>query len=389
MEYWAVIWGGVIMIITGFMLWNPIATTRFLPGEFVPAAKTAHSAEALLAFLAILIWHFYWVHLKTFNRSIFTGSLTHEQMLHEHAAELEAIEAGRIPPPPSLVVKLRRERIFVPVASIAIAVGLAGLYNFVTFEQTAITTVPPAETVVAFIPATPTPTATPSPTPLPTATPPGGVGGPVSVPLISHSLGGRENCLECHAASGPLPYPEDHAGFPVSTCTVCHSTGQDNPPPAAVRHKIEGREDCLRCHELDTLPESHQAGAFTSDTCLICHTPEETAVAAANPRSDTEVVANPTDEANARVGDVSFSGDILPLLQDNCGMCHSTMGKGDLDVTSYEALVQGGANGPAFVPGSPDESQLVKTMQEEHFRKLEEPDLQKLIVWIAAGAENN
>jgi hypothetical protein len=100
-------------------------------------------------------------------------------------------------------------------------------------------------------------------------------------------------------------------------------------------------------------------------------------------------VANPTDEANARVGDISFSGDILPLLQDNCGMCHSTMGKGDLDVTSYEALVQGGANGPAFVPGSPDESQLVKTMQEEHFRKLEEPDLQKLIVWIAAGAENN
>jgi len=40
-EYWALIWGTVVMIITGFMLWNPIATTRFLPGEFVPAAKAA------------------------------------------------------------------------------------------------------------------------------------------------------------------------------------------------------------------------------------------------------------------------------------------------------------------------------------------------------------
>jgi cytochrome b subunit of formate dehydrogenase len=48
-EYWAVIWGTVIMVVTGFMLWNPIATTRFLPGEFIPAAKVAHGGEGLLA----------------------------------------------------------------------------------------------------------------------------------------------------------------------------------------------------------------------------------------------------------------------------------------------------------------------------------------------------
>ena len=52
-EYWALIWGSVLMILTGFMLWNPIATARFLPGEFIPAAKAAHSAEALLAALAV------------------------------------------------------------------------------------------------------------------------------------------------------------------------------------------------------------------------------------------------------------------------------------------------------------------------------------------------
>jgi cytochrome b subunit of formate dehydrogenase len=138
-EYWAVIWGGVLMAVTGFMLWNPIATTNLLPGEFVPAARAAHSAEALLAFLAIIIWHVYWVHLKTFNRAMFTGQLSHAQMEEEHAAELEEIEAGLTPSPPALETRLQRQRIFTPVASVATIVMLIGLYLFVTFEQTAIT----------------------------------------------------------------------------------------------------------------------------------------------------------------------------------------------------------------------------------------------------------
>ncbi|MCS7039976.1 MAG: hypothetical protein NZP34_10260, partial [Caldilineales bacterium] len=75
MEYWAVIWGTAVMIITGFMLWNPITTTKFLPGSWIPAAKAAHGGEALLAFLAIIVWHVYNVHIKTFNRSMFTGKL--------------------------------------------------------------------------------------------------------------------------------------------------------------------------------------------------------------------------------------------------------------------------------------------------------------------------
>jgi formate dehydrogenase gamma subunit len=385
MQYWAVIWGGVIMVITGFMLWNPVATTRFLPGEFVPAAKAAHSAEALLAFLAILIWHFYWVHLKVFNRSMFSGHLTREQMQHEHAAELEELESGRLPPPPLPEAKLRRERIFVPIASIVTAVGLVSLYGFVTFEQTAITTVPPAETVAAFIPATPTPTATPSPTPPPTPTPPGGAAEPVSVPLITHPLGGREDCQECHALTGPLPYPENHEGWPVSSCTVCHSTEQENPPPPPVEHKLQGREECLKCHELDTLPDSHQAANFDNDNCLICHAPVEQAVAEANPAAEPE----PTEEAAPPVGQVSFAADILPALEENCSTCHGSIAMGELDATSYEALLKGGANGPSIVPGAPDQSSLVTVIQGEHLGALPEPDLQKLIAWIAAGAENN
>ena len=93
-EYWAVVWGTVIMIITGFVLWNPIATARLLPGEFIPSAKAAHGGEALLAILSIITWHLYNVHIKHFNRSIFTGYMGRELMEEEHGLELAELEAG-------------------------------------------------------------------------------------------------------------------------------------------------------------------------------------------------------------------------------------------------------------------------------------------------------
>ena len=271
-EYWAVIWGGVLMAATGFMLWNPIATTSLFPGEFVPAARAAHSAEALLAFLAIIIWHVYWVHFKTFNRAMFTGKLTREQMLAEHAAELAEIESGNTPPQPSVEEIRQRERIFMPAASVVSVVLLIGLYGFVTFERTAITTLPPAEVVQAFIPATPTPTSTPRPTPVPTPTP---IGGPQSVPIINHPIQGREDCLFCHATDGLVPNPPSHENYTVETCQVCHSTEAENPIPARISHRIERREECQRCHDEDLQPASHLEVDFSDQDCLLCHLPEE------------------------------------------------------------------------------------------------------------------
>lgn len=141
-EYWAVIWGTVIMVLTGFMLWNPIATTQFLPGQAIPAAKAAHGGEALLAFLSIISWHVYHVHVKSFNRSMFTGYLSRHEMEEEHPLELEAIATGTAERPVDPVVLRRRQRIFYPAAALFSLFLLLGLYWFVTFEQTAITTLP-------------------------------------------------------------------------------------------------------------------------------------------------------------------------------------------------------------------------------------------------------
>ncbi len=141
-EYWSLIWGTIVMIVTGFMLWNPVATAQILPGEFIPAAQVVHGGEALLAILAVLVWHFYSVHLRQFNRSMFTGEMGEYEMSEEHPLELERITAG-LHPEPDLQAIARRERVFLPVAGLLALLLLGGLYWFVTFEQTAITTLPP------------------------------------------------------------------------------------------------------------------------------------------------------------------------------------------------------------------------------------------------------
>lgn len=141
-EYLAVVWGTIIMVITGFMLWNPIATSSVLSGEIIPAARVAHGAEAVLAVLSILIWHMYNVHIRRFNRSMFTGKLSHEAMAEEHAEELEAIEKGETTPePPAAVIEARKRR-FLPYAAVMTVLLVGGLIWFVSFEQSAIRTIP-------------------------------------------------------------------------------------------------------------------------------------------------------------------------------------------------------------------------------------------------------
>ncbi|MEE8390610.1 MAG: cytochrome b/b6 domain-containing protein, partial [Anaerolineae bacterium] len=384
-EYWALIWGTVLMGITGFMLWNPIATASYLPGELIPAAKTTHSAEALLATLAIIVWHIYGVHIKTFNRSMFSGKLTRKQMLDEHAGELEEIETSITSPPVPEKVKRRRERTFLPVAIVSALVMGLGLYAFVTIEETAITTVPPAEMAQAFVRATPMPTRTPRPTsistntplapPTPTSTPTSSQEPPAgaSVPVIPHPLEGREDCLLCHAADAVSPFPADHVDWLVSTCQVCHAIeGEVGVLPPPVKHSVVGRDDCLLCHAVDLLPESHQAAQFTSEECLLCHPTDSAA--------DTE---------EAPVSAVSFAGDIQPLLEANCATCHGETALGGLKITEYQSLADGGQSGPAFEAGSPNESLIVTKMSDEHPGVLTDDDLQMLIDWITNGAESN
>jgi formate dehydrogenase gamma subunit len=95
-EYWGLVVGNVVMVLTGFILYFPTLAARLMPGQFIPAAKVAHSNEGLMAFLVIIIWHIYNAHLNPdvfpFDTSIFTGKISRERMLHEHPLELARLE---------------------------------------------------------------------------------------------------------------------------------------------------------------------------------------------------------------------------------------------------------------------------------------------------------
>jgi cytochrome b subunit of formate dehydrogenase len=95
-EYWAVVWGTVVMGITGGLLWfeNTFLPVVGMSGMYI--ATAIHLYEAILASLAILVWHFYFIFLNPdvfpMNKAWLTGYLTREQMEHEHPLELEAME---------------------------------------------------------------------------------------------------------------------------------------------------------------------------------------------------------------------------------------------------------------------------------------------------------
>ena len=93
-EYWAVIWGSLIMGVTGLMIWYKIDVTRFLPRWAIDVATTIHFYEAILACLAIVVWHFYHVLLEPgtypMNFAWWDGRVSKKWQEEEHPLDVEA-----------------------------------------------------------------------------------------------------------------------------------------------------------------------------------------------------------------------------------------------------------------------------------------------------------
>jgi cytochrome b subunit of formate dehydrogenase len=98
-EYLAVFWGNSVMIITGLALWFFTVSLNVLPKFVLDVFLVVHSFEALLAFLAIIVWHMYNVHL---NPSVFpmsriwlTGRIGRDELKHEHPLEYQRLLDAR------------------------------------------------------------------------------------------------------------------------------------------------------------------------------------------------------------------------------------------------------------------------------------------------------
>jgi cytochrome b subunit of formate dehydrogenase len=94
--YWFIFIGVGIMVVTGLILWFPETITWVLPGSVVPASKMAHSTEAIVAAIFIVLWHFFHVHLERLNLSIFTGKMNEDDMKTYHALEYERLTGEKV-----------------------------------------------------------------------------------------------------------------------------------------------------------------------------------------------------------------------------------------------------------------------------------------------------
>ncbi len=98
MEYWALIWGSMLMTVTGVLLWVENVTIGLFTKLGFDISRTVHFYEAILATLAIVVWHFYFVifnpDVYPMNLSWLAGRMSEEEMESEHPLELERIKAA-------------------------------------------------------------------------------------------------------------------------------------------------------------------------------------------------------------------------------------------------------------------------------------------------------
>ena len=100
-EYIGLVLGGLVMIVSGFILMYPNAVAAIFPGQLIPAAQLAHSNEAMLALLVLVVWHIYSAvfspEVFPLDTCIFTGYLTAEELEERHEDEFKRLFPAGLP----------------------------------------------------------------------------------------------------------------------------------------------------------------------------------------------------------------------------------------------------------------------------------------------------
>jgi mono/diheme cytochrome c family protein len=295
-------------------------------------------------------------------------------MEEEHPLELAQIEAGVRDRPVAEGQLKKSKRRYAVVFGIVAVVMLAGIYWFVTFEETAITTVPPAEDVVVFAPLTPTPFPTPLPTstprptstpkPTPTVRPTPEPGAPTAEPEeVAPEVGVvwtdvadimQDKCGACHSEANAMG-DVDLSSYEAALGSV--EPGDPDASALVVLQAAGGHPGQLEEEELELVRQWIESGAL---------------------ESSESGAAPPAPEPEASV----IWPDVADALQDKCGACHGEANAmGGVDLSSYA-----GALG-SVEPGEADGSVLVIIQDEGgHPGQLEDDDLELVRQWIESGA---
>lgn len=98
-EYWALGWGSVVMIVTGFFMWQVEFSLRLFPLWVHDIFIIIHGYEAILAFLSVIVWHMYNVHLNPevfpMSKVWLDGRITGKELRLLHPLEYQKIARER------------------------------------------------------------------------------------------------------------------------------------------------------------------------------------------------------------------------------------------------------------------------------------------------------
>ena len=96
-DYWAVFWGMVIIGTTGLLLYNPVLSSRYIPGWGLNIVLWVHRIEAILAIGHVFIIHFFIAHIRPhsfpMDTAMFDGGVDVDKAEHERPAWIQRLKS--------------------------------------------------------------------------------------------------------------------------------------------------------------------------------------------------------------------------------------------------------------------------------------------------------
>lgn len=221
-----------------------------------------------------------------------------------------------------------------------------------------------------------------------------------------------DNCYSCHAESqsgglrldsytsilkgggrGPVIVPGD-----PDTSILINAIRREGKLKMPPRHALEPSEvaDLIAWVKAGAKGKDAPTSADSVASTTSSSSSPAVAAAAATPAAQASVVKVSTTAAPHLQGAMSdedfFENNIRPIFANNCSSCHVDITSGGLKLDSREALLKGGARGPALVPGDPDKSLIITAVHQTTALKMPKggkltpQEVADLTEWVKHGA---
>lgn len=202
------------------------------------------------------------------------------------------------------------------------------------------------------------------------------------------AAGAQDSLAEATAPSPDRTPPTTTVTTPVTTpVTTTVATAETAPAtPSIVATETATTAAPITATGGVTVSAPVTTSVMTTSTAPVASTTTATETASIRTTEPTT--------ATVDLSNVSFQNDVLPIFQDYCAKCHGDDDPEEgLVLTNYRDVMLGSIYGAVINPGDPDGSYLVELVATGQMPKrgddLTQPQIDVIVAWIRAGAEDN